>query len=261
MNIFAFIKRDFQIEKNYKLAFFLKLIGMFLYISIFYFMGFWIDRRGNTFGGSFFVNIFIGIIFANLLLIPLNCFSESLRKEQLFGTAENLFLAPANNLGLLAGSCSYALLFGVIETLFYLAALYLIVPGTAFNAPRLLLGLVLGLTSMSVLGILSASFILAFKKGDPVNFLMNAGLTLLGGVFFPINVLPGWLYRLASLNPITHALGLIRTGFGLPAMTPAPLRNSVIFLLVFSILGLIFAVKMFDKALIYTKKTGGLGKY
>jgi ABC-2 type transport system permease protein len=264
MSILAFIKRDFQIEKNYKLAFFMKIAGMSLYISIFYFMGFWLEKDGSTFGGGFFLNIFLGIVFANLLLIPLNCFSDSLRKEQLFGTVENLVLAPRSMLLLLAASAAYPLLFGAGETLLYLTALYFILPGISLNLPLLFTGIVLGLTSMAVLGIISASFIMAFKRGDPVNFLLNAGLTLLGGVFFPIDILPGWLFKIAFLNPVTHAICLVRYGFGLNQLTLGLQFNAVYsagYLAVFSAAGLIFAAAVFNKALYYSKKTGSLGKY
>ncbi len=261
MKITAFIKRDFLIEKNYKLSFFMKIAGMSLYICIFYFMGFWLDSSGSAFGGRFFINIFLGIVFANLLLVPLNCFSESLRKEQLLGTLENLSLAPGSTLRLFAAASSYPLLLGIFETVFYLAALFFIVPGGSFAPALLFTGIILGLTSMAVLGILSASFILAFKRGDPVNFLLNAGLTLLGGVFFPVNVLPGWLLKLALLNPVTHALGIIRYGFGLGYMASGSLKISVLYLITFSVAGLIIAVLIFNKALYYSRKTGSLGKY
>lgn len=261
MKILAFIKRDFLIEKNYRLSFFLKITGMYLYIAIFYFMGFWLDMGGANFGGGFFINIFLGIVFANLLLIPLNCFSESLRKEQLFGTFESLFLVPGNTLILLTSASAYPLLFGFFETVFYLGALYVVVPGSNFNVILLLAGVLLGLTSMAVLGIISASFITAFKRGDPVNFLLNACLTLLGGVFFPVKLLPGWLFNIALINPVTHAIGIIRYSFGLGFMEPSSLKISIIYLAAFSAAGLFLAALVFKKALRYSKKTGGLGKY
>ena len=256
MNIGAFIKRDFRIEKNYKLAFFLKLAGMYLYLSIFYFMGFWIKNSG-----TFFLSVFFGIIFANILLIPLNAFSESLRKEQLFGTLESLILSSKSNSSLLSGLVAYPLVYGTLETGIYLGALFFIpLPGNV-NLLLVLSGLVLGLLALAALGIISASFILAFKRGDPVNFILNAGLTLLGGVFFPVGVLSGWLLKISLVNPVTHALELIRVGFGFQNSLSCSLPSSAAYLIIFSIILLPASLYAFNLAVKHAGKNGSIGKY
>jgi ABC-2 type transport system permease protein len=40
------------------------------------------------------------------------------------------------------------------------------------------------------LGIISAAFIMRFKKGNPVTWMVATASELLGGVYFPIDVLP-----------------------------------------------------------------------
>ena len=51
-----------------------------------------------------------------------------------------------------------------------------------------------------------ARFTLVFKRGDPLLWLF-AGLSwLLGGVFYPLEVLPRFLQHAGQLLPITHAL-------------------------------------------------------
>ncbi|MFH1074498.1 MAG: ABC transporter permease [Candidatus Firestonebacteria bacterium] len=261
MNAWAFIKRDFRIEKNYKLDFFLRLAGMFLYLCIFYFMGFWLKKGNIYFGGTFFLQVFLGIVFANILLIPLNAFSESLRQEQLYGTMESLFLSSKNNFSLLFGGVAYPLVYGFLETIIYLGALFFIPLPGEINILFMIPGVVLGLFSMAALGIISASFILAFRRGDPVNFLLNAGLTLLGGVFFPVGILSGWLFKLALINPITHSLELIRIGFGFKSSFSWSPMVSVIFLAVFSMVVLPVSFYAFKLAVKHVEKTGSLDKY
>ena len=261
MSILAFIKRDFRIEKNYKLAFFLKLAGMYLYLCVFYFMGFWLEKGGVSFGGTFFLQVFLGIVFANLLLVPLNAFSESLRKEQLYGTLESLFLASKNEFAFISGGVAYPLFYGFFESIIYLGTLFFIPLPGGINIFLLLAGVLLGLTSMAALGVVSAAFILAFKRGDPVNFLLNAGLTLLGGVFFPVNILSGWLLNLSLINPVTHALELIRIGFGFKNSLPVAAGQSLIYLAAFTIVVLPLAFYAFKIAVKYAGKTGSIGKY
>lgn len=52
----------------------------------------------------------------------------------------------------------------------------------------------------------SATFILVFKRGSPVAWLFASLSWLLGGVLYPVAVLPDWLRVPAALLPITHAI-------------------------------------------------------
>jgi ABC-2 type transport system permease protein len=71
---------------------------------------------------------------------------------------------------------------------------------------------VLSLTvlTLSGIGILSACFIMVFKRGSPINFLFGSLSSLLGGVYYPVEVLPGWLQTLARLFPLTYSLEAMR---------------------------------------------------
>jgi ABC-2 type transport system permease protein len=72
--------------------------------------------------------------------------------------------------------------------------------------------IVMALTVMafSGIGLISAAFIIVFKQGSPVNWVVSLGSGLLGGVFYPVSVLPGWLTPISALLPITHALEAMR---------------------------------------------------
>jgi len=86
-------------------------------------------------------------------------------------------------------------------------------------------------------------------------------MTLLGGVFFPVSILSGWLLKIAFLNPVTHALELIRIGFGFSGSLSVTPIESILFLTVFSLVILPAALYAFKLAVKYAKKTGSLGKY
>jgi ABC-2 type transport system permease protein len=58
--------------------------------------------------------------------------------------------------------------------------------------------------------LISAVFILIFKQGSPFNWLIGTASGLLGGILYPVSVLPSWLQPYANLLPITHALEAIR---------------------------------------------------
>ena len=60
------------------------------------------------------------------------------------------------------------------------------------------------------LGLFAASLIILMKRGDPLGWAIRVTSAVLGGVFYPMNVLPGWLRALAQALPLTHALELMR---------------------------------------------------
>jgi ABC-2 type transport system permease protein len=96
--------------------------------------------------------------------------------------------------------------------LLYLGGAWLIF-GISFHLesfPVLAVGVVLTLLSSVGLGMLSASFILYFKRGDPINFFLSGMTTLFGSVFFPVEQLPQALQGVSDYLPITWSLRVVR---------------------------------------------------
>ena len=72
--------------------------------------------------------------------------------------------------------------------------------------------LFLGLASLSflALGGMAASFILYFKRGNPIAWIFSSISILMGGVYFPVELFPLWIQNIASYFPLTIALRGIR---------------------------------------------------
>jgi ABC-2 type transport system permease protein len=97
-------------------------------------------------------------------------------------------------------------------------AMAILLGGMAFLKLRILP--VHGLVSLMVLiltffafltvGMLSASFIMIFKQGDPIKFLFGTSSYFLGGILFPVEVLPRPFQIISTILPITHAVKAIR---------------------------------------------------
>ena len=78
------------------------------------------------------------------------------------------------------------------------------------NYSAALLVLILTIISFSSLGIIAASFIMVLKRGNPITWLFSTTSNLLGGIYYPISVLPPLLLFISSLLPITYALRAMR---------------------------------------------------
>jgi len=101
---------------------------------------------------------------------------------------------------------------------------------------------------------------MVLKKGDPVGWLFTGVSGRLGGLYYPISVLPDWLQTLSYLLPVTYALEGMRLavlkGYSLTELMP-----NVLALLVFSIIMLPFSMLAFKFAVRKAKKDGTLTQY
>ena len=92
-------------------------------------------------------------------------------------------------------------------------------------------------------GVLSAGFIMIFKRGNPISYVFGWSSFLLGGIFFPVEILPSRIRFLSQFLPATHATQAIRdlllTGAPLRAVLPLA-GNLCLFVIAVAPLGIIF---------------------
>jgi ABC-2 type transport system permease protein len=83
---------------------------------------------------------------------------------------------------------------------------------------------------------------------------------LLGGVYYPVSVLPGWGQALAQVLPITHALEAMRQCL-LNGASLADVRGSILGLLIFSAVAGPLSMAAFALALKRVRKEGSLSQF
>src|SRR5512139_283552 len=92
--VFAFVKRDFQNEISYKLSFLLQVFGIFINVSVFFFLSKLLGTAQipqlTQYGGNYFAFVLIGIAFNYYLNVALYSTTQSIREGQMTGTLEAL---------------------------------------------------------------------------------------------------------------------------------------------------------------------------
>jgi ABC-2 type transport system permease protein len=120
--------------------------------------------------------------------------------------------------------------------------------------------LLLTITSFTSVGIISASFVMVLKRGDPVAWLFTGLSALLGGLYYPVSVLPEWLRYVSYLLPVTYALEGMRLallkGYSLHELLP-----DIIALALFSCIMIPLSIAIFGYAVKRAKKEGSLTQY
>ena len=120
--------------------------------------------------------------------------------------------------------------------------------------------LLLTVVTFSSLGIIAAGFIMVLKRGDPVTWIFGAVSNLLGGIYYPIMVLPGWMQTLAKLIPVTYALRAMRLAL-LQGASFSELRGDIITLGIFCLVLLPLSLMVFGFAVRLARIDGSLTHY
>ncbi|MDD8026176.1 MAG: ABC transporter permease [Acidobacteriota bacterium] len=261
-----FFIRDLRNEVSYKLSFALQLFGVLPVLLMYFFLsklfGSAIAGPLEPYGGTYFPFILIGAALQNYMAVALGGFSAGLRDAQLSGTLEAVFAAPVGVGQYLAGSTLYSFVFNLLRVVLYLA-----VGAVVFGAkldwarfPLALLTLALTAAAFSSLGILSAAFVVVFKRGDPVNYFINVASWLLGGVYYPVSVLPGWVQKISAVIPMTHALEALRATL-LGGAGIKEIGGHLAVLAAWAVVGLPIAVFLFKFSFERAQAKGTLGHY
>ena len=213
--VLAFLRRDFLIESSYPLAFLTSNFNAFVVIFLFFFVSKLVDPAQlglQRYGTDYFAFTFIGYVFYQYFDQALGSFSRAIQREQVTGSLEAMLATQTPPVFCLLMSSFYYLLYAAAQLFFLLAV------GFAFgldfskvNLPAALLVFALSVTTFVSLGIISASGIIVLKRGDPLGWLLTTSNFVLGGAFFPVEVMPASLQFVARLLPAKYALDGLRS--------------------------------------------------
>lgn len=261
--LLLFFQRDLAIARSYRSPFVLEVVEALFGVAAFYFIGRFVDspqlKSALPRGGSYFSFALVGFVFFDYLNVALDAFDRSLEEARASATLEPLLVTQTPLPIVLAGSAIYPFVAMTLRMAVYLAwgATLFGFPLRQANWPGVLLMLVASVLAFSGLGILSASYLLLFKRGNPGKWLVLGVSGLVGGMLFPVSVLPGWLQAIAHFVPVTYALEGMRAAL-LGGATLRELTRPILALAAFAIVLLPLSFGVFGWALRRTKVTGTL---
>ena len=158
-------------------------------------------------------------VFVPGLLIQLGIFGSmfvgfGIIAEIRYGTVERMRVTPASRFGLLLGR----VLRDTVVLLIQATLLTLIAIAFGLRVP--LAGALITVGIVGLLGVSLASLSYAaglwLKSEDALAPLLNmvsVPVLLLSGIMLPMTLAPGWLQRLAQLNPFSHVVNGARAAF------------------------------------------------
>jgi ABC-2 type transport system permease protein len=262
----AFVKRDLVTEMSYRFSFSLQFASILFSVATYYFLARFIepalDVRGGPRATDYFAFVLVGLGLHDFQATALTAFSRSIRESQLAGTLEALLSTQTSLSTIILSSAAYPFLWTSFGVVLY-AVLGTVLFGARLDSPNWVgAGVILALAVVvfSGLGVVSASFIMVFKRGSPVAWLFGGLCWLLGGILYPVSVLPPWLQNVSALLPLTHAIAGMRAAL-LGAASWVELWPSVLVLAGAAVMVVPLGLASFHYATRWSRTAGTLDQY
>ncbi len=265
--IIAFVERGAQEEISYRFSSLLRVLGVFFSLFVFYeisrlFPPEVASSYLRPYGGNYFAFVVLGIALNDYSTTGLSHLSNTIRTWQTEGVLEPVLASPVPWPSMAWAVTVEGFLWSSLRAALYVVVGALAVPRFfALEHPlALLLALALSLVAFGGLGLLSASFILVFKRGNPVVWVVGGLSTLLAGVYYPLDLLPGYLQAVAEVFPLTHSLRAMRLVI-LQGAGIGEVGRSLLILLALDLLLVAAGRVALSLAMTYVRKHGSLAEY
>lgn len=212
-----------------------------------------------------------GVLMWNFLARLYQEIASSIAYERWEGTLEYTFMAPVSRLIHLSGVSLYATIYSIAQMIVLLCGLMLFINVDLSGANLFGIVIVLLVSSFAFigLGLIAAVLpVLSPERGAEATNIFQGTLLLVSGVYYPVEVLPGWVQPLAALSPATYALSASRKLMGINQNTESsqPLVGASLSavtseLLVLAVMGLVMiplGLWVFGRVERWAKRTGKL---
>ena len=207
----AVMRRDLHVYLSYRTRLVSQALTSVFSLTLFYYVSRLVHVTGFTTPGSYFGFVVVGIALVGVLY---SCFSiaEMVRQELVAGTFERLLLSPFGAIRSVVAMTLFPLIYA-----FFMAAITLGVGAAVFGlqlhwstVPLSVPAMMLALLAFLPFGLLFAALTVATKQGSVGTSWVIALISIVGGLYFPISLLPQWAQTTAKMQPFTPATEVLR---------------------------------------------------
>ncbi len=207
----AVLRRDLHVYVSYRTRLVSQALTAVFSLTLFYYVSRLVHVSGFATPESYFGFVVVGIALVTVLY---SCFSiaEVVRQELVAGTFERLLLSPFGAIRSMVAMTLFPLLYA-----FMMAAVTLGVGCAVFGlqlhwstVPLSVPAMFLALLAFMPFGLLFAALTVATKQGSVGTSWVIALISIVGGLYFPVSLLPEWAQTASKMQPFTPATELLR---------------------------------------------------
>lgn len=260
--ISALVRRDVLVTRSYRLSFALEAAYGVLGLVLYYFISRTFDEvSSSTLGDapSYFAFAAVGLVVGTIIVATTTSVGIRVREEQTTGTLEALATTPVGPIELSVGLVGFPFLFASFQATFYLAVASIFLGLDVSDASWSGLAVVLFVSGLALapIGVLAGAAVLVFKRGQMIAGGIVYLMTILGGMLFPVSVLPEWLQPLAKLVPLTYAFDGARDAL----FAGTGWETDAAVLAIWALILWPISLFVFDRAGAYARRAGSLSEY
>lgn len=195
---------------------------------------------------------FVSVVFDNV--------TETVTMERWEGTIEYTFMAPVSRLTHMLGTCTFAIVHGLLLTVVQLVVVSLFFHLDISHVNWLACAVIMLVGSVSFIGLGTMGAVLPLlytERGAQMTYIIRAIMLLVSGVYYPVTVLPDWLQPLSRISPATYVLDGLRAAI-IHGQGLSTLWGDVWPLLICGVVSLPLGQAIFHAGERYAKRTGRL---
>lgn len=261
----ALIRSAWLTATSYRLATVFSLGGMiFTLVPLYFITGALQPVMADSIrsqGGEYFGFLLIGLVAFTVLSAAVTSLPAAIQSGISTGTLEALLATRAPLPALLAGLTGYSFVWSMVRALLMVLVGMVLGAHFAWGSSLLALAvLVLLIVAYLPFGLLGAAMVLAFRTTGPLPRGVLMVSSLLGGVYFPTQVIPSWIETVSDFVPLTYGLRALRRAF-LKGEDVGQIAGDLAILAAIAGVLLLASLLAFAWALRHARRTGSLAQY
>jgi ABC-2 type transport system permease protein len=259
--MWGIIRRDAVLFVSYRSQLVAQFLGPLFTITLFYYISRLLTAKTIHSPGGYFGFVIVGLVIVQILTISLGVMPVTVRQELVSGTIERFLVSAHGPVNGILGTMLFPLINAIFSgvLLLTLAAVIFGLP-VASTAVLAIPVALLGVVAFMPFAFFLVSLVMAFKQASSATQFIVAGIAIVGGLYFPVTVLPGWISWTAEVQPFTPATDLLRHLLINTALVH-PAGVELLKLVGFIIVLLPFGVMLLRASIRYGQRTGTVAEY
>ncbi|HMC49590.1 MAG TPA: ABC transporter permease [Solirubrobacterales bacterium] len=259
--MWGIMRRDAILFISYRTQFVSQVLGPLFSLVVFYYISKLLTSNTLQSPGGYFGYVVIGLAIVQILTISLGVMPMTIRQELVSGTIERFLVSAHGPVNGIFGT----MLFPLVNALFS-GTLLLVFAAVIFGLPLAATAVLaipvalLGTFAFMPFALILVSMVIAFKQVSSASQFIVTAVAIVGGLYFPIALLPGWIEWAAEVQPFTPATDLLRH-----LLVDTPLEHSAALdlgkLVAFTVVLFPVAIACLRTSIRYGQRTGTIAEY
>ena len=208
---YGVVRRDAILFFSYRTQVVTQIFSLLFSLTLFYYIARLLRTHTVGTAHDYFAFVVIGLVIMQSQITTLGVIPGSVRQEMVAGTLERFLVSRFGALSGVVGMMMFPTL-----SAFLTGIIMLVLASTVFGlhlattAPLAIPVAMLGSVAFAPLTLLLVATVIVVKQATVGTQFAIAGISIVGGLYFPIAELPSWVRWAADVQPFTPAADALR---------------------------------------------------